>query len=285
VRRKLQQLVANLFTLAPERIKVESTSTARIANMSPTAASTGADLNGQAARMAALAILNRLKTVAATALGTAAEQLELGDGAVYHSAEKTALNWQTLIGLAYSQRVSLSSHAYYATPDLWFDRQREQGQPFAYHVFGVGLVEVTVDCLRGTYQIEAVHVLHDVGQSLNPLIDRGQVEGAVVQGLGWMTIEELLYDRSGCLATADLTTYKIPDIHFTPPITVHFLEQATNPVGLLGSKAIGEPPFVYGIGVYFALLQALRAFRPTLPLRYQVPLTPEQVLTLLYADE
>ena len=143
---------------------------------------------------------------------------------------------------------------------------------------------MTVDCLRGTYQIEAVQVLHDVGQSLNPLIDRGQVEGGVVQGLGWMTLEELLYDRAGRLATADLTTYKIPDIHFAPPITVHFLEQAANPVGLLGSKAIGEPPFLYGIGVYFALLQALQAFRPDLPRRYQAPLTPEKVLSMLYAD-
>lgn len=285
VRRKLQQLVAALFTLAPEQVRVETTSTARIANMSPTAASTGTDLNGQAARMAALTILNRLKTVAATALGTAVESLELCAGAIYHGAEKTALDWQTLIGLAYRQRVSLTSQAYYATPDLWFDRQREQGQPFAYHVFGVGLVEVMVDCLRGTYRIEAVHVLHDVGQSLNPLIDRGQVEGAVVQGLGWLTIEELRYDSAGCLVTADLTNYKIPDIHFAPPITVHFLEEAASPVGLLGSKAIGEPPFLYGIGVYFALLQALRAFRPSLPLRYQAPLTPEQVLMRLYGDE
>ncbi len=285
VRRKLQQLVAGLFAIRPERVKVEPTNTARIANMSPTAASTGADLNGQAARMACLAVLDRLKAVAAAALGTEAEQLELRDEAVCRGAEKTGLDWPALVGLAYSQRVSLSSHAYYATPGIWFDRQREQGQPFAYHVFGVGLIEVTVDGLRGTYQIEGVNVLHDAGQSLNPLIDRGQVEGGVVQGLGWMTIEELLYDRAGRLATADLTTYKIPDIHFAPPVAVHFLEQAANPVGLLGSKAIGEPPFLYGIGVYFALLQALQAFRPDLPLRYQAPLTPEKVLSMLYTDE
>lgn len=285
VRRKLQQLVAGLFALKPERVKVEPTSTARIANMSPTAASTGADLNGQAARMACVAVLDRLKTVAAAALGTAAERLELRNEAVYCDGEQTELDWLGLIRLAYSQRVSLSSHAFYATPGIWFDRQREQGQPFAYHVFGVGLIEATVDGLRGTYQIDAVHVLHDAGQSLNPLIDRGQVEGGVVQGLGWMTLEELQYDPAGRLATADLTTYKIPDIHFAPPVAVHFLEQAANPVGLLGSKAIGEPPFLYGIGAYFALLQALQAFRPDLPLRYQAPLTPEKVLAMLYTDK
>ncbi|NOZ57710.1 MAG: molybdopterin-dependent oxidoreductase, partial [Calditrichaeota bacterium] len=162
------------------------------------------------------------------------------------------------------------------------DPETGKGQPFAYHVYGTGIVEVTVDCLRGTATVDAVKILHDVGQSLNPLIDRGQVEGAVVQGLGWVMLEEVLHDDRGRLLTDSLSTYKIPDIHFAPEIEVQFLGDSENPVGPYHSKAIGEPPFMYGLAAYFAILDALRAFNPNLQPFYDSPLTPEKILLALY---
>jgi xanthine dehydrogenase large subunit len=127
-------------------------------------------------------------------------------------------------------------------------------------------------------------VVHDFAKSLNPLIDRGQAEGAIVQGLGWMTIEELMYAGNGHLISDTLSNYKVPDIHFAPQnIQVHFLENSDNPAGIFNSKAIGEPPFLYGIGAYFAILQAMKAFRPDLQINFSSPfLTPEKVLLALY---
>jgi xanthine dehydrogenase large subunit len=143
------------------------------------------------------------------------------------------------------------------------------------------VVEVTVDCLRGTYTVDRVRAVHDAGRSLNPLIDRGQLEGGLVQGLGWMTCEELLFE-GGRLLSGNLTTYKIPDLMATPEIDSVFLEDADNPHAVLASKAIGEPPLMYGIGAYFALLAAMRAFRPGLPAFFHAPMTPERVLMALW---
>jgi xanthine dehydrogenase large subunit len=125
--------------------------------------------------------------------------------------------------------------------------------------------------------------VHDAGASLHPAIDRGQVEGGAVQGLGWVTLEEIIHDGRGRLLTDDLTSYKIPDLYFAPEVQVHFLEHAENPQGLFHSKAIGEPPFLYGIAGYFALLKAMQSFRPDVKIRFDAPLTPEKVLMALYA--
>jgi xanthine dehydrogenase large subunit len=182
---------------------------------------------------------------------------------------------------AYTRRVSLSAQAHYATPHIHYDRIREKGQPFAYHVFGAAAVEVTLDCLRGTYSVDRVWAVHDAGRSLNPLVDRGQLEGGLVQGLGWITCEELLFD-GGRLLSGNLTNYKIPDLMATPEIDAHFLDDADNPHAVLSSKAIGEPPLMYGIGAYFALLDAMKAFRPELPAFFTAPMTPERVLMALY---
>lgn len=284
VKTKIQQVVARIFSIHPHRIKVESTNTTRIANMSPAAASTGADMNGKATKLACLNILNRLKEVAAKKLDAyEPEDIEIRDETVYMAGRKTDLEWRALIGLAYFNRINLSAQAHYATPGIYFDREKEKGRPFAYHVFGTAVTEVTVDCLRGTYQNDAVKVVHDFGQSLNPLIDRGQVEGGVVQGIGWMTIEELIYAENGRLLTDTLTTYKVPDIYFAPRnLEVYFLENSENPRGIFNSKAIGEPPFMYGIGSYFAILAAMKAFRPDLKIKLSAPITPEKVLLALY---
>ncbi len=283
VNTKLRRIVARTFGIDEGLVRLESTNTTRVANMSPTAASTGTDLNGMAARMAAEAIAGRLRSVAGDLLGVPDKEVELRDAAARAAAAEANLQWATLIEEAYCRRVNLSAQALYATPRIHYDDQREKGEPFAYHVFGTAITTVTVDGLRGTYDIDSVQVVHDAGHSLDVLVDRGQAEGGIVQGIGWMTIEELLYDERGQLLTDTLATYKAPDLHFRPSrLEVAFLEDADNPHAVMQTKAIGEPPFVYGIGAYFALLDALRAFRPGKPAVFNAPLTHERVFAFLH---
>ena len=284
VNTKIRQVASQVLSIDISRVRILSTNTSRVANTSPTAASTGADLNSNATRIACKSILERLKKVASGYLKNVNHKdIEIVDEVIYSKEKKTELKWEELINKAYLNRVSLSAQAFYATPDIFFDKKIEKGKPFAYHVFGVAVTEVTVDCLRGIYEIDSVKVVHDAGKSFNLLIDRGQMEGGIVQGIGWVTIEELMYENDGNLMTDSLATYKIPDIYFTPSeIKIHFLEKSENPSGILNSKAIGEPPFLYGIGTYFALIKAMREFRPALKTEYSTPLTPEKVLLSLY---
>jgi len=264
---------------------VESTSTGRVANTSPTAASTGADMNGAAARMACLQILARLRPVAAAKLGLAdAEAIAVVEETVTCAGASADLTWPQLVQAAYLARVDLSAHAHYATPDLAFDRAKEKGRPFAYHVYGTAVTEVTLDCLRGTATIDAVRLVHDLGRSLDLATDLGQVEGALAQGLGWMLLEEARYDDRGRLLHDTSGKYKVPDVRFAPAtVDVAFLEDADNARAVLGSKAVGEPPFMYGIGAYFALREAILAARPDLDPAVVAPLTPERTLMLLAA--
>ena len=286
VKYKILEVAARVFSINRGRVKVESTSTMRVANTSPTAASTGADLNGKATEIACRAILGRIKEVAAGELkqkGPA--KIEIREEQIFYDGEKTDLNWETIIARVYTRRVNLSAQAHYATPGIHFDKAEEKGEPFSYHAYGTALCEVTVDCLRGTYEVEAVKVVHDLGPSLVPQVDLGQAEGGIVQGIGWLTLEEVLYSEQGRLLTGTLSTYKVPDIYHTPrELEVHFLEDAENPLGVFHSKAIGEPPLMYGIGVYYALLAAIQAFRPQADLPVVAPMTPERVLMTLYAD-
>lgn len=284
VNMKILGIVAHTFSISPERVKIETTNTGRVANTSPTAASTGADMNGKAAETACQSILERLKKVASDLLNHhSADDIEIKDEVVYLKGKKTDLTWEKVVMEAYLKRTHLSAQGYYATPGIYFDRSKEKGKPFAYHVYGTAITEVTLDCLRGTYEIDAVRLVHDAGKSLNFLIDRGQAEGGLVQGIGWMTMEELIYTKEGQLLTDTSGTYKIPDIKSTPGIIdVHFLEDADNPKAVLSSKAIGEPPFMYGIGTYFAIFNAMKAFRPDKKIFFESPLTPEKVLRYLY---
>ncbi len=160
-------------------------------------------------------------------------------------------------------RIYLSSHAFYSTPEIYFDRNINKGNPFAYHVYGTSITGVTLDCVRGIYEIDYVKVVHDFGKSIDPKIDLGQTEGGIVQGIGWLTLEEVRYSNEGRLLSNSLSTYKVPDIYSIPKIIeVEFLEDSENRFGPLKSKAIGEPPLMYGIGTYFAILNAMKAFRP-----------------------
>jgi xanthine dehydrogenase large subunit len=283
VNAKILTIAAATLGVPRERIRIEATTTRTIANTSPTAASSGADVNGRATELACTAIRNRLIAVAAERLDTTPDQLDLHDGVVAVDGEATDLEWNELVWTAYTKRVNLSAHAHYATPGIWYDKETEQGEPFAYHVFGTAILEVTVDCLRGIYTVDRVRMVHDGGRSLSMRADRGQLEGGLVQGLGWMTVEELVFSDGRNLSDT-LSTYKIPDLLSTPVLEGHFLSDADNPKAVMHSKAIGEPPFMYGIGVYFALLDALRAFRPDREGVYDAPLTPEKALMFLHGD-
>ena len=284
VNQKIRTVVARLFSVDIDRVKMETTNTTRIANTSATAASTGADLNGNAALIAGQTILNRLRLHAAALLGIKdTKKIDIRDERVCIDGQPGDLYWPELIQSAYVNRISLSAQAYYATPGIYFNRRENKGKPFAYHVYGTAIIEATLDCLRGTYAIDSVQIVHDFGQSLDPLVDRGQVEGAVVQGIGWLTLEELVQDSQGRLLSNTFSTYKVPDIYSAPgEIRLTFLSGVDNPLGPFNSKAIGEPPLMYGIGAYFAILNAMREFSPELNFNYRAPLTPERVLLSLY---
>jgi xanthine dehydrogenase large subunit len=283
VNAKMLGIAAHTLGIDSGRIAIETTNTLRVANTSPTAASSGADMNGRATEMACRSIVSRLKPVAAEVLGVKPDQISIADDKVMVAGQPADLSWEKLVWETYFRRVSLSAQAHYATPRIHYDREAEQGEPFAYHVYGSAVVEVTVDCLRGIYTVDRVRIVHDAGRSLNPLVDMGQLEGGLVQGIGWMTMEELLFDEGRNL-TDTLSTYKIPDILCTPEIEGHFLSDADNPNAVMHSKAIGEPPLMYGIGPYFAILDAVRAFRPDRGAFFHAPMTPERVLMFLQGD-
>lgn len=284
VNTKIIETASRVFSINPDRIKIESTNTTRVANTSPTAASKGTDLNGFATMDACKLILERLYKIAAEELQVSSiEKISIQNELVCVDNKPTDLSWNKLIQISYYKRISLSAQAHHSTPDIFFDREKSKGDAFAYHVYGSAIVEATVDCLRGTYEIDSVKVVHDLGNSLHPITDRGQTEGGIVQGIGWMTIEEVIYNNEGKLVTDALSTYKIPDINSAPKeINIHFLEDAPNPYGPFKSKAIGEPPFMYGIGAYFAIINAMKAFKPNLNIFYNSPLTHEKVLMSLY---
>ena len=283
VNTKIAQVAARTLGININRIKVESTNTTRVANTSPSAASATADLNGKATELACANLRERLRRLAGTEYTIDYEGVEIKDEQVLAAGMPADTTWEKLVSLAYIRRVSLSENAHYATPDVHFDASTESGYPFAYHVYGTALTTATIDCLRGTYTIDALRIAHDFGQSFSPDIDRGQIEGGAVQGIGWMTLEEVSYNAEGRLLSNSLNSYKIPDLYSVPQVLdVHFLDTPGHPRAVLRSKAVGEPPLMYGIGAYFALRDAIRAFRPGTTLPLVAPMTPERVLGGLY---
>jgi len=282
---KILQVAASVFSIDPQRIKVNTTNTYRVANTSPTAASASSDLNGKATELACLAILQRLKEVAGEELKVDINLVEVKDGLVCIDGKKTDWTWNKLVQTAFVKRVSLSEHAHYAPPGIWFDATKEKGHPFTYHVYGTSITTVTIDCLRGIYEVDSVKIVHDFGKSMNPVIDIGQCEGALVQGIGWMTMEEMIYDKEGKLKSNALSTYKVPDIYSVPKeIAIHFLETEKENLAIFRSKAVGEPPLMYGIGAYFALHNAVKAFNPSANIPFDAPMTAEKVLMSLYPN-
>lgn len=280
---KMLQIVVETFGISANKVRIESTNTLRVANTSPTAASAGADLNGKALLMACNALLERLKAVAQKEFTD--QIIELKDEMVFANEVKTEISWKDLVLRAFTQRVALSENAHYATPTIHYDKTKEKGHPFAYHVYGTSIHEVTVDCLKGTYEFDSINIVHDFGKSMNPTIDNGQIEGGLVQGIGWMTLEEIVYNDQGRLLSNALSTYKVPDIYSVPKqINIQHLETEGHELAIKKSKAVGEPPLMYGIGAYFAIRNAIKAFNPNADLAVNAPYTPEKVLMDLYRE-
>ncbi len=281
VNTKLLQIVTQTFGISPSKVRIESTNTLRVANTSPTAASAGADLNGKALEMACNALLGRLKAVAQNE--HSASEIQIKDEQIFADSKATNMTWNDLILKAFTLRVALSENSHYATPTIHYDKTKEKGHPFAYHVYGTAIVEVTVDCLKGTYDFDSVNIVHDFGESMNKDVDNGQIEGGLVQGIGWMTLEEIVYNEQGRLVSNALSTYKVPDIYSVPKsIHITHLETEGHELAIKKSKAVGEPPLMYGLGAYFAIRSAVKAFNPTADLAVNAPYTPEKVLMDLY---
>lgn len=285
VNTKIAQVAAQVFGLSVEQVRMHTTNTSRIANTSPTAASAAADLNGKATQAACEAIRSRLLKVAKELIeAKSVAGISLRDGFVYRKNDNTGIEWKSLVMEAHLRRISLSEHSHYETPGINFDWGTAKGHPFAYHVYGTAVVGVTVDCLRGRYEIDYVRCCHDFGTSMNTAVDYGQIEGGIVQGLGWMTMEEVVYDDAGKLRSNALSTYKVPDIYSVPKdISITPLETKNKNLAILNSKAVGEPPLMYGIGAYFAIRNAVKAFNNSSP-DFDCPFTPEKVLTNLYPE-
>lgn len=276
-------IVSRALGISPGRIRCNSTNTSRIANISPSAASATTDLNGNATLIACEKILAGMKEVAAKEWGGPARHISIRNGRVYRKETATEFTWEDLVLKTYYARVQLMAHGFYRPSGLHFDPAKRENNPFHYYTYGTCLIEVTVDCLRGNYTIDSAKIVHDLGRGIIRSVDLGQVEGGLAQGIGWVTLEELAYSDDGRLLSRALSTYKAPDADFLPDdIEVKFLRNADNPGGPLGSKAVGEPPFMYGMAAYFAIRRAIDAFRPTVPETVVSPLTPERVLLSLY---
>ncbi len=286
VNTKMLQVAQSVLGISANKVKLETTNTTRVANTSPTAASSTADLNGKAVEMACNSLIGRLTKVAANMLSSEEKNISFQDDFVFVDGERSSLSWEQLITQAMLERVALSENAHYATPIIHFDKSKEKGHPFAYHVYGTAITTVTVDCLRGTYEVDAVKIVHDFGKSMNLGIDIGQIEGALAQGIGWMTMEEIAYNKDGRLLSNALSTYKVPDI-FSAPKTIETIPVETegNDMAIQKSKAVGEPPLMYGIGAYFAIQQAVKEFNPNYKLKFHSPFTPEKVLMGLYESQ
>ena len=282
---KMIQVAAHEFGVGAGKIKVETTNTTRVANTSPSAASSTADLNGKALQDACKQIKERLSEFIKKELAlNTNDEVSFINELLHVNQQETTHTWKQLIAIAYIKRINLSAKGHYATPVINFDKSTEKGHPFAYHVYGTALTTVTVDCLRGTYIVDEVQIVHDAGASMNMAVDIGQVEGGLVQGIGWMTMEEIVYNEKGKLLSNALSTYKIPDIYSVPEIIdIEFLNTQNDNLAILKSKAVGEPPLMYGIGAYFAIRNAVLAFNPDSDITYNAPVTPEKVLMGLYS--
>jgi xanthine dehydrogenase large subunit len=279
---KVAQIVAAEFGIALDRVKITATTTAKVPNTSPTAASSGTDLNGKAAQTAARVIKQRMAGVAATAFGVPAAAAVFAGGRV--SGGGKDMTFGELAKLTHRSRVQLSSTGYYGTPKIHYDTKIHQGRPFYYFAYGAAVSEVEVDTLTGEYRMRRVDILHDAGVSLNPAIDLGQVEGGFVQGVGWLTTEELWWDDKGHLRTHAPSTYKIPACGDIPAaFNVALFKAGRNKEDVVyRSKAVGEPPLMLGIAVFQALRDAIAACGDgwVVP-RLDAPATAERVLTAI----
>jgi len=259
---KMLAVAATELGVVVERVRVMDTATDKVPNTSPTAASSGTDLNGQAVREACGALRSRMAPVAARALGLPEDTpMRFAGGQVFPARGGAGLPFEQVASDCWVQRVSLAATGFYATPGVGYDPAAGRGRPFFYFAYGASVVEVEINGLTGESRVLRVDILHDVGDSLVPTIDRGQVEGAFVQGLGWLTTEEVLFDGEGRLLTHGPSTYKVPSAGDVPEdFRVALLDRAPQPEVIGGSKAVGEPPFMLGIAALTALRHAIAGF-------------------------
>jgi len=279
---KVAQVVADVFAVGVDRVKVSSTRTDKVPNTSATAASAGADLNGMAAFNAAMTIRSRLAAFAAGRFGVAADDVGFTLEGV--AAGEHLTPFSDLCRLAHLGRISLSATGFYATPKIHYDRATHSGRPFLYFAYGAALSEVVIDTLTGEHRVLAVDILHDVGRSLNPAIDLGQIEGGFVQGMGWLTTEELVYASDGRVLTHAPSTYKIPTAGDRPArMDIRLWSGGGNREPTIHrSKAVGEPPLMLAISVFSALTAAVGAAAPRRGLaRLDAPATPERILAAI----
>ena len=275
---KIQQIVATEFGVPLSAVEVTSTRTDKVPNTSPTAASSGTDINGKAAQNACIEIKSRLAKFYTELVEKPSAEVEFKDGNVLCGSHQ--IGFVELVQKAYFERISLSANGFYRTPKIHYDRETGKGRPFFYFSYGAAVSEVTVDTLTGEYRVNRVDILHDVGNSINPAIDIGQIEGGFIQGMGWLTSEELLWDDLGRLISHNPATYKIPAVGDTPEVfNVDLYDRPNAEDSIYHSKAVGEPPFMLAMSVWCGLKDAISSLSdyqfdpPIAP-----PATPEKVL-------
>jgi xanthine dehydrogenase large subunit len=275
----LPVVVAVIFTCSMSIWNSSATTTGKVPNTSATAASSGSDLNGMAAQDAARQIKDRLCTFAAEKYGLPKEQIKFLPNRVRVGNQE--IPFAELVKQAYMARVQLSAAGFYKTPKIHWDRDKGEGHPFYYFAYGAACAEVSIDTLTGEYMVERVDVLHETGRSLNRAIDLGQVEGAFIQGMGWLTTEELVWDEKGRLRTHAPSTYKIPLASDRPKIfNVTLADWPENREKTVHrSKAVGEPPFMLAMSVFHALSDAVASVADhRICPRLDAPATPERIL-------
>jgi len=277
---KMRAVAADVFGIPTSAVRLMTTQTDKVPNTSATAASSGSDLNGAAIANACTAITERMAAVACTILGTENPLQLTFSGSQVSAPDGQQISFAALARACWANQVSLASTGYYATPGIAYDPAVGRGRPFFYYAFGGALSEVEVCGYTGEYRVTRIDILHDVGNSLIPTIDRGQIEGGFVQGMGWLTTEELVFDGSGQLLTHGPSTYKIPSAGDVPlEFHVDLLQKAENTKVIRGSKAVGEPPFLLALSVPGALRAAISAFHEgARPALLTLPATPEAVL-------
>ncbi|MCO4811357.1 MAG: xanthine dehydrogenase molybdopterin binding subunit [Gammaproteobacteria bacterium] len=277
---KVAQVVADELGISIERVRTTAADTSKVPNASATAASSGSDMNGKAAQKAAAKIRKRITAFAARHYGVSEAEIDFRDD-VAHIASRV-MDFPELVQLAWANRVSLSATGYYRTPKINYDRTTFTGRPFYYFAYGAAVTEIVVDTLTGENRVLRADILHDCGDSLNPAVDLGQVEGGYVQGVGWLTSEELWWNDKGDLGTHAPSTYKIPTCSdLAPDFRVELLQNSANrEKTIYRSKAVGEPPLMLGLSAFFALRDAIADADRALP-DLQAPATPEAILRAL----
>jgi len=281
---KVAQVVAEEFQIDVDHIKITATTTAKVPNTSATAASSGSDLNGMAALDAARKIKQRLIDFAAEKHGCSTDRITFHNNNVY--IENQEIAFADLVNQAYLNRVSLSATGFYKTPKIHYDRATHKGRPFYYFCYGAAVSEVIIDTLTGENRVLRTDILHDAGRSLNPAIDIGQIEGGFIQGMGWLTTEELVFDDSGRLRTHAPSTYKIPTASDRPDeMNINLYERGRNVEATIHrSKAVGEPPLMLANSVFLALKEAVASVGDgTQAFALNAPATPEEILKAVTA--